>query len=183
MSERQSHGFAFENRVKSLLGVTEEKSYTSKWDIGSNISVKFISSTGTVDMGSAVRIYESLENPGWKMILGRHVDKVCVDVFELEFTPEICEKLKGDFTSRDILAFDEAIKSFEVGRHVEAREFAKLWKAHMKKRMGLLTIQPKIDSRSQRRVQCGINRTNLQKLFNLTTSETFKSLIGENFAV
>jgi hypothetical protein len=179
MAERQAHGFRFEDSVKRILGVEENKSYTDKWDIGSNISVKFISSKGTVDMGSVVRIFEALNNPGWTMILGTHTNKVCERVVEIEFTEEVCEALKGDLTLEDVTEFDRQVKSYGLGKHQEARDFAKQWKKEHKQ--GMLTIQPKIDSKTQRRVQCGINKTNLKKLFDLQQSERFAELVGEDF--
>lgn len=182
MTERQIHGFNFEHRIKDILNIYEEKPYTSKWDIGSNISIKFISTTGTVDMGSVIHIFESFETPNWSMILGRHSNKVCTDVYELQFTKDICDKLKGSLTLKDVKEFDRAIKTFSKGHHEEARQFAKQWKIDNKAKTGLLTIQPKIDSKTQRRVQCGINQTNLRKLFSLETTNRFSSLIGENFA-
>jgi hypothetical protein len=181
MAERQAHGFRFEQKIKDILDVNEVKSYTSKWDIGDSISIKFISSRGTIDMGSVVRIFEALERGNWTMILGRHTDKVCDAVYELFFTEEICKKLMGDLTLQDVVEFDNAIKSFGPGKHNEARAYAKAWKEENKHKMGMLTIQPKIDSKNQRRVQCGINRTNLEKLFELETCSTFEKLVGENF--
>lgn len=182
MAERQAHGFRFESAVKEVLGVSDTKGYTAAFDIGEDISVKFIGK-GTVDMGSVVRIFEHCLKPGWKMVLGRHSgNKVCSAVYELDFDEEVCSRLMGALSLEDVASFDAKVKSFPEGEHDAARKYAKAWKAEHKHKMGLLTIQPKIDSKSQRRVQCGINNTNLQKLFSLVPSDTFASLIGENFA-
>lgn len=182
MAERQIHGFRFEERVKEILEVNEHKPYNSSWDIGDSVSVKFISSTGTIDMGSVVRIFEALERGNWTMVLGRHTNKVCDNVYELFFNKSICDDLMGQLTLEDVTEFDNAIKSFGEGLHNEARAYAKNWKQENKHKMGLLTIQPKIDSKRQRRVQCGINKTNLAKLFGeLTPCETFSALVGEKF--
>lgn len=181
MSERQIHGFNFENAVKPLLGA-QSNSYTAEWDANDNISIKFIGS-GTIDMGSIIRVFTHLQNPGWQMILGRHRNKVCHSVYELTFTEEVCKALRGDLSLEMVTEFDKTIKSFEVGQHREARTYAKVWKLANKFRMGLLTVQPKIDSKSQRRVQCGINNTAFEKLFpNAQLSKRFESLVGVNFA-
>lgn len=181
MAERQRHGFNFEDAVKPILGEAGNH-YTAEWDVGTNTSIKFIGS-GTIDMGSIVRIFSHLQNPGWYMILGRHNKKVCSAVYELTFTEEICKALMGGLTLADVTEFDTTIKSFGLGRHEEARAYAKEWKNANKTRTGLLTIQPKIDSKTQRRVQCGINNTNFKKLFpSVQLSEKFQSLVGVDFA-
>ena len=43
--------------------------------------------------------------------------------------------------------------------------FAKKWKKENAHKMGLLTITHKIDSKSQRRVQCNLNYSNYVRLF------------------
>lgn len=183
MSERQKHGFNFEDAVKELLGIKEEKSYTAKWDIGDCISVKFIREGGSVDMGSMPRIVEALSSDKpFTMILGRHENKVCTQVYELVFTDEVKKALLGKISLDSIEEADIVIKSFPYGKHQEARDFAKVWKQGNKKNFGLLTPAPKIDSHTQRRLQCTINNTNLKKLFDLTPSEKFSSLVGVSFA-
>ena len=77
--------------------------------------------------------------------------------------------------------FEEKIKSFPVGEHLEARAYAKNWKKENKGKTGLLTINPKIDSKSQRRVQCSINNTVLNKLFKVEQDAIFAHLVGVNF--
>jgi hypothetical protein len=182
MSERQKHGFAFEEAVKNILGVTENKSYTDKWDIGDSVSVKFIRENGSVDMGSMPRIVKALlSDTDFTMILGRHKNKVCTEVYELTFTPEVRKALLGQMTLENVEEADQQIKSFSLGLHSEARNYAKSWKALNKNNFGLLTAAPKIDSKSQRRLQCTINNTNLKRLFNLESSDRFSSLVGVSF--
>jgi len=182
MAARQQHGINFEQAVKSLLKVEDTKSYTAKWDIGEDTSVKFIKAGSSIDMGSVTRIFEALETPGWRMILGRHTNGMCEYVQDFIFTSEICSKLKGKLTLEDVSEFDKKIKSYAVGYHEPARAFAKQWKAQHKSVTGMLTISPKIDSKNQRRVQCGINNGNFCKLFpEAKHNNTYDSLVGELF--
>lgn len=182
MSERQKHGFNFENAVKEVLGVDEEKSYTAKWDIGDSISVKFIREGGAIDMGSMPRVVKALMEKDFTMILGRHKDKVCTEVYELVFDERVRKALLGSISLNSIEELDIVIKAFPRGKHEEAREYAKFWKKINKDKFGLLSPAPKIDSHTQRRIQCTINNSNLKKLFDLTPSEKFSSLIGVSFA-
>ena len=63
--------------------------------------------------------------------------------------------------------FDKKIKTFPAGKlgQSEGITFAKKWKKDRKDRMGLLTITHKIDSKTQRRIQCNLNYKNYIKLF------------------
>jgi hypothetical protein len=184
-TERQAHGFRFESAVISTLNLEPSENYTSTWDAfdnGNPISIKCISSTGNVDCGSIVRMFEHFQNPGWEMIVGRHKNKIITSVHRYLFTEEVCSLLKGDLTLEEVSDLDSCIKSFGEGYHEEAREVAKEWKAENRSRMGLLTVQPKIDSRRQRRVQCGINRSALNKLFSKDEFAPLQHLVGVNFA-
>ena len=155
-----------------------------QWDVGEDTSIKFIRQTGSVDMGSARRIFETLEaKKTWKMYLGRHENKICLRVYELTFTAEMAASLMGELTTEDIALYERGIstKSFPEGQHLAARAFSAQWKKDHKKKTGLLTINPKIDSKNQRRVQCSLNTTSLNKLFTLASSPKFADLIGVGF--
>lgn len=183
-TERQAHGFRFETAVINELNLTVYGDYTSTWDAldkETPISIKCISSTGNIDCGSVVRMFEHFNNPGWEMIVGRHQNKILTSVHRYLFDKEVCDKLTGDLTLEEVRDLDSCIKTFGEGHHEEAREVAKEWKAENKSRMGLLTIQPKIDSKRQRRVQCGINRSAIKKLFPYSELEQLQHLIGVNF--
>ena len=181
--ERNVHGFKFEDQIKTELGITEEKSYTAKWDIGEDLSVKYISDKGSVDCGSIVRGLEALTNPPFRMILGRHKNKKCTAVYELEFTEEICNALKGELTLKDVTDMDKFIRTFPRGKHMEARAWVQERKFELENTFTFkLSIRPKIDSRSQRRIQWSINNTTLKNLFSLKPSKKFEHLIGVSFA-
>ena len=184
MAARQQHGFNFEDAVKKVLKVKDNKKYTDPWDVGEDTSIKFIRQTGSVDMGSARRIYETSEAKTiWKMVLGRHENKVCLGVYELIFTAEMAALLMGELTTEDIVLYEKAIsiKSFPGGQHLAARAFSEQWKKDHKKKTGLLTINPKIGRTNQRRIQCSLNTTSLNKLFTLTSSTKYAELIGVDF--
>ena len=182
---RQAHGFRFEKSVIEELNLIPEKSYTAKWDAygpdSIPISIKCISLTGNVDCGSITRMFEHFLDPGWDMIVGRHLNKVLQSVYRYTFTKEVCDALIGQLTLEDVKEFDTQVKGYPKGYHEEARKYAKTWKTENKPRMGLLTVQPKIDSKTQRRVQCGINRSTLIKLFPTKPYEPLVRLIGKDF--
>jgi hypothetical protein len=172
MSEVQNHGFVFENWVKNILGVEKLASnYTQKWDIPGEtpVSVKCMGLTNALEFGSTVRIWEI--NETFTLVVGRWEQvgskKVIRSIDEIDITPEILIKMRGNITLEELRDFDKKIKSFPVGKDGQKSgiEYARKWKAERKDRMGLLTVTHKIDSKDQRRIQCNLNYKNYIKLF------------------
>jgi hypothetical protein len=172
MSEVQNHGFVFENWVKNILGVAKLASnYTQKWDIPGEtpVSVKCMGLTNALEFGSTVRIWEI--NETFTLVVGRWEQvgfkKVIRSIDEIDITPDILIKMKGNITLEELRDFDKKIKSFPAGKDGQKSgiEYARKWKAERKDKMGLLTITHKIDSKDQRRIQCNLNYKNYIKLF------------------
>lgn len=172
MTEVQNHGFVFENWVKTVLGVKElAYNYTQKWDIQGEtpISVKCMGLTNALEFGSTVRIWEI--NETFTLVVGRWEQvgfkKIMRSIDEIDITPEILKKMRGDISLEEIRNFDKKIKTFPAGKvgQKQGIEFARMWKAERKDRIGLLTITHKIDSKNQRRIQCNLNYNNYVKLF------------------
>jgi len=174
MSEVQNHGFVFENWVKSILGVQElATNYTQKWDIPGEtpISVKCMGITNALEFGSTVRIWEIDET--FTLVIGRWkqvgLKKIIISIDEIDLRPDDLSKMKGGITLEEIKEFDKRIKSFPAGKdgQRDGIAFANQWKKDRKNRMGLLTITHKIDSKSQRRIQCNLNYKNYIQLFGI----------------
>jgi len=172
MTEVQNHGFIFENWVKNILGVKElAYNYTQKWDIPGEmpVSVKCMGLANALEFGSTMRIWE-IDEP-FTLVVGRWQQvgfkKVIRSIDEIDITPEILKAMRGGITLEEIKDLDKKIKKFPAGKDGQRQgiEFAKEWKAERKDRMGLLTITHKIDSKSQRRIQCNLNYKNYIKLF------------------
>jgi hypothetical protein len=172
MTEVQNHGFVFENWVKTVLGVKElAYNYTQKWDIQGEtpISVKCMGITNALEFGSTVRIWEI--NETFTLVIGRWEQvgfkKIIRSIDEIDITPKILKKMRGDISLEEIKKFDKKIKTFPAGKvgQKQGIEFAKMWKTERKDKIGLLTITHKIDSKNQRRIQCNLNYNNYIKLF------------------
>lgn len=178
MIEVQNHGFVFEDWVKDTLGVKNlAYNYTQKWDVLGEmpISVKCMGLKNALEFGSAVRIWEINETftiviGRWKQIKNK---KIIKSIDEINITPKILKKMKGEITLTEIKDFDKRIKSFPAGKKEQKRgiEFARRWKLERKNRMGLLTITHKIDSKKQRRVQCNLNYSNYVQLFGQPSTD------------
>lgn len=179
MTEVQNHGFIFEDWIKDVLCVKDLAcNYTQKWDISGEtpISVKCMGLTNALEFGSTVRIWEI--NEAFTLVVGRWEQagfkKIIRSIDEIDITPKILEKMRGDITLEEIKKFDKKIKNFPDGKVGQKRgiEFAKKWKIERKDRMGLLTITHKIDSKTQRRIQCNLNYNNYIKLFGDPSMDT-----------
>lgn len=179
MVEVQNHGFIFESWVKEVLGVTKLASnYTQKWDIPGEIpiSVKCMGLTNALEFGSTVRIWKI--NRPFTLILARweqiNDKKLIRSIDEIKITLDKLEQMKGTISIEEIEDFDKIIKRFPAGKEgqKEGIIFAKSWKSERKKRMGLLTITHKIDSKTQRRIQCNLNYKNYLELFGKPSNKT-----------
>lgn len=172
MTEVQNHGFIFEDWVKDVLGVRELASnYTQKWDVPGEtpVSVKCMGLTNALEFGSTVRIWEI--NETFTLVIGRWQQvgnkKIIKSIDEIDIRPSDLAELRGAITLEEVKELDAVVKSFPPGKQGQKAgiEFSKKWKIDRKDRMGLMTITHKIDSKSQRRIQCNLNYNNYIKLF------------------
>ncbi|MFC1514483.1 hypothetical protein ACFL5X_01105 [Candidatus Omnitrophota bacterium] len=172
MAEVQKHGFIFEDWIKTILGVDRLASnYTQKWDIPGErpISVKCMGEHNALEFSSAERMWRI--DSDFLLIVARWrqvgQDKMIVSIEELLFNDDILKKLRGDITRDELCVFDARIKRFPPGKSGQAEgiAYAKQWKRDNAHKIGLLTITHKIDSKSQRRVQCNLNYSNYVQLF------------------
>jgi hypothetical protein len=169
MAERQLHGLQWESHIKKQLNLSSN-SYTSHWDgelDGLPLSIKCMGISNALEMSSLLRFWQS---PPFLMIVGWWKDTHTKQVEgsqKLFFSEEILGRLRGTLSLEDIQkAVDTlTIKNFPEGRHEEARAWFKQWKKDHSPKAGLLTLTGKVDSKTQRRWQCSINRTNFVKLF------------------
>jgi hypothetical protein len=159
-AERQSHGFAFEERVWNHLF---DRGYTDEWDIpgeanlvhpGIPVSVKYIRWGSPVYLGDAVR-QRSIEHP-FELVVGFYRDedgeKRTVAIHDLVIRPDRWESLWGAVSRDDLVAFSERIQN---GSIAAARSYARRRAAELRDRSGGISINPKIDA-DQRRIQCSI---------------------------
>ncbi len=172
MAEVQKHGFAFENWVKTIFKVAHLVSkYTQEWDIAGKIpvSIKTAGFRNALEFGSTVRIWSATKP--FLLIVGRWKQngnaKNIISIDEIKITPVLLKKMKGNISLSEIKEFDKKIKSFPAGKEGQKQgiKFATEWKKARADRLGLLTITHKIDSKTQRRIQCNLNYKNYVKLF------------------
>ncbi len=172
MTEVQEHGFIFENWVKQILRIDHlATNYTQKWDIPGElpISVKCMGEFNALEFSSAERMWEI--DSDFLLVVARWrqagPNKIIISIDELLFNRVILKRLRGDVTLDELRAFNDKIKSFPPGRAGQeaGSAFTEHWKIINSHKMGLLNIAAKLDSKTQRRVQCNLNYSNYVSLF------------------
>jgi len=173
MIEVQSHGFAFEQWVRDALFGGYSGRYSQDWDVpaeitqGANlppdvrglpVSIKTAKIGSPIALGDALR-QRAISRP-FLMIVGfwrQHSaeQKWFEEIGWARFSVSSWQTLWGELTLEELGELDAKIKSFGPDKHKEARQFAKNWKAAHQK-LSHIVINPKIDSRNQRRIQCSL---------------------------
>jgi hypothetical protein len=87
-------------------------------------------------------------------------------VHEFFLTPATRRALRGDIEFHDIYEFHHGLSltKFPLGQHHEARKWALAEKRTLTARESSIVLNPKIDSKSQRRLQCSVSVSALAAL-------------------
>jgi hypothetical protein len=171
--EVQNHGVVFEKWIRdTFFDGYEPQSYTQKWDIPASANKRFggipINPKATkyrtpVDLGDAIRQY-NIDEP-FLMVIGywqqEGEKKRFVNVVAAKIEAEQYRKLWGDVTLEDLKQLDTVIKKTPDYR--EARKLAQAMKKSKPFSTSIITLNPKIDSKGQRRLQCSLSFANVFK--------------------
>ncbi len=164
--EVQKHGVVFEKWIRDTFfdGYTPQ-SYTQKWDIPSEANKKYggipVNPKATkyrtaVDMGDALRQYD-IHEPFW-LIVGywqqNGTEKKFVNIVAARIEPDEYHKLWGDVKRADLEKLDSLIK--DTPSPVAARQAAQKLKREAPFNTSVISLNPKIDSKHQRRLQCSL---------------------------
>lgn len=165
----QLHGKILEDMIKSTFyGSSDSKrNPTSIFDIESifdkelnlNTSIK-ASKKNTVEMADARRFWNIKEE--FRLLICKYAQvgkiKRFIEFHEIIITPKILNFLKGDLDLKIIEDFHNTLKTFQIGQHKEARKYAKEHNKILKNEYSsYIQLNPKIDTKNQRRLQCSIN--------------------------
>jgi hypothetical protein len=168
MPENQQHGFLWESEIKTkVFGLIGPDPYTAVHDVdrsrnslnsNENVSIKTTGSE-TLCMGDALRVFCYEEGVEHTCIAIRYdqgaEQKTLTHVYELDLMQR--ELLWGRVTKEDIEALDTLVRSMPSGqRNPDIDRAIKEKKAELNARSGAVRFNPKIDSKTQRRLQCSI---------------------------
>lgn len=170
MPEVQLHGFDFENWIKRTFFADFTVSYSHKWDIPAEfntleivpeefrhlpVSIKTCKNHSPIGFGDALRQFKNEEN--FLLIVGfweqSGANKNFVAVEAVKITANLWKNLFAPLTEDNLRLLDSIIKNKET-QYTEARKSAK----EIKKSFAptKMILNPKIDSKSQRRLQCSL---------------------------
>lgn len=172
MAEVQRHGFDFENWVKETFFAKFEAKYTQKWDIPKEanyltkvpksfhklpVSIKTCKYGSPIGFGDALRQYNN--NEDFLLIVGFWTqsgnNKNFVAVESVMVLAKVWKSLFLPLDANDLILLDSTIKNIEL-HYSEARKKAKEIKLSDKFRQTKMVLNPKIDSKTQRRLQCSL---------------------------
>lgn len=88
------------------------------------------------------------------------------EINEIFLTQEILTEIKGNIPYLEVEKFHNSLKDFPVGKHKEARDFAQNRKRELLENFTTSVIlNPKIDSKNQRRLQCSLNLNDIYEKY------------------
>lgn len=171
--EVQNHGVIFEKWIRdTFFDGYEPQSYTQKWDIPASANKRFggipVNPKATkyhtaVDLGDALRQYKIDEE--FYFVIGywqqEEDKKRFVNVVAARIEPKEYRKLWGDVTLADLEKFDALVKN--TPDYLEARKVAQQMKKSKPFSSSVVALNPKIDSKGQRRLQCSLSFANVFK--------------------
>jgi len=175
---RQRHGFQFQDWIAKKFF---DLSYTGQWDIHEKmnpegkaagpISIKTAKWRTPIGLGDALRQFDikrdfTIVVGFWEYRSGR---KQVIKVVVAKVAKKTWRGLWGRLTRPDLERLDSSIKDRSVG-HDKARDQAKGSKAALASKGHLIVLNPKIDSKGQRRWQC-----------SLPFAVFFSQIVGEQY--
>lgn len=165
--EVQQHGLVFEEWVRAtFFDGYKPPNYTQKWDIPADVNKHFggvpvnpkAAKYGTpVDLGDALRQFQIAEP--FLLVVGfweqQGDEKRFVNIVAPRIVPAQWKKLWGPVTLADLQRLDAVIKDRSLSPE-EARAAAQKMKSAPPFSQAIIVLNPKIDSRTQRRLQCSL---------------------------
>lgn len=181
--ESQKHGLLFEEdmfvtitgKTKDEVKKTHKIGYVDKFDIipayGSDhpYSMKMSKDGKNICFGDILRFYNSCKNEDFILLVGVYRQngqiKILDSIYEFLFTGDQCSIIFGNIPEDSLINFVKYVKSIPPGKGAQLTH-RKIWK---QKRLELyenyekplISIDAKIDSKNQRRVQCSIKLSSL----------------------
>jgi hypothetical protein len=181
MSEVQAHGNKFEDIIirqrtglsKKEYDKLKKKGYTSPFDLTKGLFVDYDSSVkttqnNTICCSDLLNMMSHIEE--YRLIVGCYDQvenkKVFHTQYEFFIEPQHYDMLWNGMDRVKIEEYVSKIKSIEKGKEAQLQYqqfFKESWKSEVSSDTSLFMINPKVDSKKQRRVQCS---TNLDKLID-----------------
>lgn len=196
LTQSQKHGFIFENMIREkVFDLKNNKNDTkthdiqcaeNKFDNNENISIK-ISCNGDIGCGDILRFYNYDFSKKNTIIVGIYKQindkqKLIEVIYEINYNEKFHKLLFGEIEVEEIEIYNNIVKSIPHGYvKKEDRNYLKL-KEHYQKGFGMkILINPKVDSKNQRRVQATIPK--IEKILEENPEFIISKAISPNLIV
>lgn len=176
MPESQQHGFIWQkdimaNVYKVPQAFIDSEKYTAAHDVPAahngldkaDLSIKTTGNAKRVDMGDALRIFDTVSygSPFHMTVIHWAQDgskKKLVDIVEVKLT-SATKELFGTLTREEIVGLDTSVKGFPKGCSAKDPSCAPITALceSLCAKTGAIQLNKKIDSKTQRRLQCSFN--------------------------
>jgi hypothetical protein len=193
-TQSQSHGLFWDSEIRvKVFGLNQCINDTKKYDIGSeenkfdpeeNVSIK-TSANNNIDCGDILRFFSGDFSKSYTIILIRYVqtpDTKCIkEIIEIAYTSWLRDHLFGTISGEVLQQYVDFIKAIpsgpvaeEIKREYKQKKIALQNTCNMR-----INISPKVDSGSQRRVQCSIPKVDqlLEQFPEIVRSRTTEPVI------
>jgi hypothetical protein len=199
-TQSQAHGLFWDNEIRvKVFHLGQCKNDTKKYDIDAsenrfdleeNVSIK-TSSNNNIDCGDICRFYNGSFSQKYTIILIRYSQKGAFkhikEIIEINYCQELRDYLFGTISEEELKEYASIIKAIPKG--LVADEIKTAYKTRKNELQNFhnmkINISPKVDSGSQRRVQCSIPKVEqlLDRFPEFVISRTSNVVIrGENIS-
>jgi len=188
MAFSQIHGNIIEKNILSTINAKISRNPTAIFDgilKNEQISVKTENNKSGLYLGDIKRIYnyDNYLKQGLKitLILWKYKQvenyKIMTDIYEININMKVYKFLWGEKKTyeKSLEKYIQNIKN--IPKNINKKKLEnikkemKMIQQHLQKKIkegnGNITINPKIDSKTQRRVQCSINKKTFEKLIKI----------------
>lgn len=121
-----------------------------------------------MSLSDARRFWESFDTAPYRMLVGKYSQENEIKVFEEIHEFILRQKYKslllGKVKQAEITDFHDGLKSFGEGQHQAAREWHRKQTKELSGRLGIIRLNPKVDSKTQRRLQCSVSLLELIRI-------------------
>lgn len=171
-TQSQAHGFFWDSEIReSVFNIKACKNDTKKNDIdhfenrfnqNENVSIKTSKGNG-FGGGDILRFYNADFDKQNTIILIKYSQisgyKKIREILEIDYTKELRDYIFGTITVEELEDYVSLIRSIPPGRcSTDVKKNYKSEKIRLQKEHNMIiSINPKVDSKSQRRVQCSLS--------------------------
>jgi len=171
--EVQAHGNVYEDCViRERTGMSKEQydelkpnGYTSEFDLSKGLVVDYNGSIKTTKNNTICcsDVVRKMTHTNYRLIVGQYTqvgkEKVFHTEYEFFITPDDDKALWGKMDTQEVREFVDYVKSIPSGKEAQlsTKSQRQTFQKQAQDSSALFKLNPKVDSKKQRRVQCSLH--------------------------